>query len=60
MAGNYLVTGGAGFIGSNYVHHLLERGESAIIYDNLSRLGAGESGLAGKNARKTGLAVGGG
>jgi CDP-paratose 2-epimerase len=40
MAGNYLVTGGAGFIGSNYVHRLLGRGEHVTIYDNLSRRGA--------------------
>jgi CDP-paratose 2-epimerase len=40
MAHNYLVTGGAGFIGCNYVHRLLQRGENVIIYDNLSRLGA--------------------
>jgi len=36
----YLVTGGAGFIGSNYVRRLLERGENVAIYDNLSRAGA--------------------
>lgn len=40
MARNYLVTGGAGFIGSNYVHRLIERGESVTVYDNLSRAGA--------------------
>lgn len=40
MARNYLITGGAGFIGSNYVHRLLERGEKVSIYDNLSRKGA--------------------
>jgi CDP-paratose 2-epimerase len=40
MSKNYLVTGGAGFIGSNYVHRLLERGESVTVYDNLSRAGA--------------------
>ncbi len=40
MAVNYLVTGGAGFIGSNYVQRLLERGEKVTIYDNLSRGGA--------------------
>ena len=36
----YLITGGAGFIGSNYVNRLLERGEDVTIYDNLSRAGA--------------------
>ncbi|HCR70266.1 MAG TPA: CDP-paratose 2-epimerase [Anaerolineae bacterium] len=40
MTKHYLVTGGAGFIGSNYVHHLLTRGEKVTIYDNLSRGGA--------------------
>lgn len=40
MARNYLITGGAGFIGSNYVHRLLQRGESVAVYDNLSRAGA--------------------
>ncbi len=36
----YLITGGAGFIGSNYVNRLLERGEDVLVYDNLSRAGA--------------------
>ena len=36
----YLITGGAGFIGSNYVNRLLERGEDVVVYDNLSRGGA--------------------
>lgn len=40
MADRYLVTGGAGFIGSNYVHHLLANGRTVTIYDNLSRRGA--------------------
>lgn len=40
MSAKYLVTGGAGFIGSNYVHRLLQRGEQVIIYDNLSRPGS--------------------
>jgi CDP-paratose 2-epimerase len=40
MSKNYLITGGAGFIGSNYVARLLERGGKVTIYDNLSRAGA--------------------
>ena len=40
MSLNYLITGGAGFIGSNYVHRLLARGEKVTVYDNLSRGGA--------------------
>lgn len=40
MTRHYLVTGGAGFIGSNYVNRLLSRGELVTIYDNLSRAGA--------------------
>jgi len=37
MAKKYLITGGAGFIGSNYVRRLLKRGENVTVYDNLSR-----------------------
>ena len=32
----YLVTGGAGFIGSNIVNEILSRGESARVLDNFS------------------------
>jgi len=34
-----LITGGAGFIGTNLADALLSKGESVIIYDNLSRDG---------------------
>ena len=39
MTKQYLITGGAGFIGCNCVHRLLGRGEQVTIYDNLSRRG---------------------
>ncbi len=39
MSRHYFVTGGAGFIGSNYVNRLLARGETVTVYDNLSRAG---------------------
>jgi CDP-paratose 2-epimerase len=40
MSRHFLITGGAGFIGSNYVDRLLSRGEQVTVYDNLSRAGA--------------------
>ena len=40
MSKKYLITGGAGFIGSNYVYRLLKRGEDVKIFDNLSRKGS--------------------
>ncbi len=40
MSRNYLITGGAGFIGSNYAGRLIQRGERVAIFDNLSRAGA--------------------
>lgn len=39
MEKHYFITGGAGFIGSNYVARLLKRGEKVTVYDNLSRSG---------------------
>ena len=45
MTRRYLITGGAGFIGANYAHRLLARGEEVVIYDNLSRHGT-EANLA--------------
>jgi UDP-N-acetylglucosamine/UDP-N-acetylgalactosamine 4-epimerase len=35
-----LVTGGAGFVGSNLSRELALRGHQVFVYDNLSRLGA--------------------
>ena len=36
-----LITGGAGFIGSNLAEHYLSRGCHVIVFDNLSRPGGG-------------------
>jgi CDP-paratose 2-epimerase len=35
-----LITGGAGFIGSNYAHRLIKRGQAVVLFDNLSRKGS--------------------
>jgi CDP-paratose 2-epimerase len=35
-----LITGGAGFIGSNYAARCIARGEKILIFDNLSRSGS--------------------
>ncbi|HWQ04220.1 MAG TPA: GDP-mannose 4,6-dehydratase [Longilinea sp.] len=40
MSRNILITGGAGFIGSNYAARCIARGEKVTIFDNLSRTGA--------------------
>src|SRR3954469_18084786 len=39
----YLVTGGCGFVGCNIAAHLLGRGGSVAVFDNLSREGAAEN-----------------
>ncbi len=34
-----VITGGAGFVGTNLAHRLLSQGEKVLLYDNLSRRG---------------------
>jgi CDP-paratose 2-epimerase len=38
-----LITGGAGFVGSNLAAYLMERGESVTVFDSLARDGAAEN-----------------
>ncbi len=40
---NALITGGAGFVGSNLAAHLLEKGEQITVFDSLARHGAAEN-----------------
>jgi len=40
MDGTTLITGGAGFIGSNFANRCIARGDQVVIFDNLSRHGA--------------------
>ena len=40
MSGLTLITGGAGFIGSNYASRCISRGDKIVIFDNLSRAGS--------------------
>jgi CDP-paratose 2-epimerase len=32
-----LITGGAGFVGSNYAKHLLDTNAEVVVFDNLAR-----------------------
>ena len=43
MKKSYLITGGCGFFGSNLAARLLERGETVVLFDNLSRTGSSEN-----------------
>lgn len=39
----YLITGGCGFLGSNIAAAVLKQQDELVVFDNLSRLGAGEN-----------------
>jgi CDP-paratose 2-epimerase len=39
----WFITGGAGFIGANTAKRLLDRGDSVVVFDNLSRRGSSEN-----------------
>jgi CDP-paratose 2-epimerase len=43
MKDHYLITGGAGFIGTNLADHYLACGSNVAIFDNCSRPGSGEN-----------------
>lgn len=43
MKSKILITGGAGFIGSNLAHRLLTQGHQITIFDNLSRSGCDQN-----------------
>ncbi|MGW4002663.1 NAD-dependent epimerase/dehydratase family protein, partial [Streptomyces nigra] len=36
MSGKFLVTGGAGYVGSVVAQHLIEAGNEVVVLDNLS------------------------
>jgi CDP-paratose 2-epimerase len=52
-----LITGGAGFIGTNLADALLSEGKSVIIYDNLSRAGVEENLRWLRDKHKTNLRI---
>ena len=39
----YLITGGAGFVGSNLAAEVLKRGEELTVFDNLFRYGSSKN-----------------
>jgi CDP-paratose 2-epimerase len=52
-----LITGGAGFVGTNLAHRLLESGRPVLIFDNLSRPGVERNLRWLKGAHGAGLGV---
>lgn len=53
-----LVTGGAGFIGANYVHHMIEHSDSLITVLDKLTYAANRQSLAGLDPRRVKLVVG--
>jgi CDP-paratose 2-epimerase len=50
-----LITGGAGFIGTNLAKNLLEEGQQVVLFDNISRAGVQDNLSYLRNRFKTGL-----
>ena len=47
----YLVTGGAGFIGSNYIHYMFRKYDNEIRIINVDKLTRSEERRVGKECR---------
>ena len=47
----YLITGGAGFIGSHLAENLIARGDQVVIFDNLSTGSANNLSVINKKIR---------
>jgi CDP-paratose 2-epimerase len=52
-----VITGGAGFIGTNLAHHLLSQGQPVVVFDNLARTGVAENLAWLRRQHPTGLHV---
>lgn len=42
----FFITGGAGFIGCNSADYFLQQGHEVVVFDNLSRKGTSQFGMA--------------